>query len=59
MNKVALEAIGYYLMCMNVLPACMSVYYMYVWCPLMPEKSTRCPGTGVTDAYAQPHGHNL
>jgi hypothetical protein len=41
---------------MDVLPACMSVYYIHDWCPLRPEKGVRSPKTGVPDGGELPCG---
>ena len=35
-------------MCLNVLPACMSVYYVHACCLWASEEDVRAPGTGVT-----------
>lgn len=40
---------GYYV------SACMSMYYMYVWCLWRLAESIRCPGTGVVSSEL-PHG---
>lgn len=34
-------------MCVDVLPACMSVYHVLPGCPLRPEEGDRAPGTGL------------
>lgn len=36
-------------MCMNILPACMYVLYMGVWCLQRPEENFGAPGIRVTD----------
>lgn len=40
-------------MCRGVLPTCISVFHLYVYCPHRPENGIRCPGTGVTDGCEQ------
>ena len=44
----------FYFMCMNVLPACLSVHHMSAWCPGKPEEGIRFPRTGVTDGCKTP-----
>ena len=36
-------------MCVDALPAYMSVHHMCAWCPQKPEEGVRSPGTGGTD----------
>ena len=43
-------------MCMNVLPAYMSVYHVHAWCPWRPEEGTGVPGTVVMDSCKLPCG---
>jgi len=38
-------------MCMSVLPACVSVCHMCVWCSQRPEKGVRSPVTNTTDSF--------
>ena len=45
-------------MCMGVLPACLSVYYLHDWCLLRPKESIKYPGTRVT-ASCGPHVDTL
>lgn len=33
-----------------ILPACLSVQFLHVWCLMRPEEVINSPGTGVTDA---------
>ena len=39
-----------YFLCLDVLPACMSVYNIHVWCPRRPVEGDRYPGTGAADS---------
>lgn len=41
-------------MCMNVLPACMYMYYMCVWYPGMTEEIIGSPGAGVINGHESP-----
>jgi hypothetical protein len=38
----------YYFVCMSVLPACMFVHHMHVWCPMRSEEGAGVPGIGVS-----------
>jgi hypothetical protein len=40
---------------MCVLPACIYVYHVPMWCSWRSEESVRSPGPGVTDGYEPPH----
>jgi len=44
----------YYFMCMDVLPAYVSVLYLLVWYPKRPEKAIEFPGTGIIDSCKTP-----
>lgn len=41
---------------MSVLPACISVHHMYVWCQWGLQEGIRDPGTIIIGAYEPPHG---
>lgn len=41
-------------MCMNLLPACMTVYCVHGWCPQTSEQSVRFPKTELMDACEPP-----
>ena len=41
-------------MCIDVLPACVSVHYVHTWHPGSPEEGASSPGAGVTDC-KEPH----
>lgn len=38
-------------MCMDVLPPCIYVHYVHVWCPQRPEVGIESPRTGFTNDY--------
>jgi hypothetical protein len=45
------KALGFWFflsVCMDVLPACISVHHLYAWCPQKPEEGIIFPGTEVT-----------
>jgi hypothetical protein len=44
------------IMCMGVLSACLSLYYMYTYCLWKPEEGIGSSRTGVTDGYELPCG---
>lgn len=44
-------------MCMAVLPACLSEYYMYASCSWRPEKGVQSPGTGHDNGWEPLCGH--
>ena len=41
---------------MGVLPACMSVHHMCVWCACKLEQGVRVPGTRIADNWELPGG---
>ena len=43
-----------YFICMDILPACISVHCNHAWYSLRSEEDIRFPGTGVTDACEPP-----
>jgi hypothetical protein len=47
----------YYLMCIVILPSCMYIYYMRVWCPQRWEEDVRSPGTVITNSCEPLYGH--
>jgi hypothetical protein len=44
-------------MCMGVLPVCMSMFHVHVWCLLSPEKGVRVIGAHVTDGCESSYGY--
>jgi hypothetical protein len=49
--------LSFFFMCGDILPACMSLYYICDWYPQRPEEGVRSPGIGVTDGCEPPCGY--
>jgi hypothetical protein len=48
-NSPLVSLNSYFISCVSVLPACMSVHHMSTWCPQRPEEDVGLPGTGIID----------
>lgn len=51
-----LKIILLYFMYTGILPACLFVHHIWIWCPQRPEESIELSGTGIKDVYELQYG---